>query len=208
MTLEDGETVTGAKLLLAFGITDILPDIPGIAQRWGKTVIHCPYCHGYEFSRKKLGVLNMSKASGHQASLIPEWGPTTFFLNGGTIDPEAAATLQRRAVVIEPEPVESLLGEGAGLSTIRLRNGTERSIDALFIGPVNRLDSDPPERLGCAVEEGLLGPTVTVDDMKATTVAGVYAAGDITRAGHTVTFAAADGVTAELAIHRSLAFGA
>lgn len=205
--LEDGEEVTGAKLLLAFGITDILPKLAGLAQRWGKTVIHCPYCHGYEFSGQKLGVLNLSKASVHQAHLIPEWGPTTFFLNGGTIDPAEATTLQERGVIIEPEPVESLVGKGESLSAIRLRSGAVRSIDALFIGPANRLNSDLPERLGCAVENGLLGPIVTVDDMKATTVAGVYAAGDITRAGHTITFASADGVMAALAIHRSLAFG-
>ena len=110
-------------------------------------------------------------------------------------------------MIIEPEPVESLVGKGESLSAIRLRSGAVRSIDALFIGPANRLNSDLPERLGCAVENGLLGPIVTVDDMKATTVAGVYAAGDITRAGHTITFASADGVMAALAIHRSLAFG-
>lgn len=206
--VEDGDAVIGAKLLLAFGITDILPDFPGLAQRWGKTVIHCPYCHGYEFSGLQLGVLNLSPASVHQAGLVPEWGPTTFFLNGGTIEPEAAAALQRRGVVIEPEPVECLVGEGTALSAVRLCNGTERPISALFVGPTNRLNSDLPGRLGCAVEQSLLGSTVTVDDMQATNVKGVYAAGDITRAGHTITFASADGVMAALAIHRSLIFGA
>lgn len=206
--LEGGKAVTGAKLLLAFGITDILPDLSGLAERWGETVIHCPYCHGYEFSGQKLGVLHLSSASSHQVGLIPEWGPTTFFLNGGTIEPEAAGALQQRGVAIEPEPVESLAGEGAGLSTIRLRNGEERLIDALFIAPPNRLNSDIPARLGCAIEQGPLGSIVTVDDTKATTVAGVYAAGDITRAAHTVTFACADGVMAALSIHRSLVFGA
>jgi thioredoxin reductase len=208
VTLADGKAVVGTKLLLAFGVSDILPDIPGLAERWGQTVVHCPYCHGYEFSKKRLGVLNLSPASEHQASLIPEWGPTTFFLNGGTIDAETSAALIRRGVAVEPEPVECLLGEGTSLSAVRLRNGSERPLDALFIGPANRLNSDIPESLGCAIKRGPLGSVVTVDDRKATNISGVYAAGDITRMGHTVTFACADGVMAALAIHRSLVFGA
>lgn len=207
VTLDNGEAVMGTKLLLAFGVSDILPDLPGITERWGQSVIHCPYCHGYEFSGKRLGVLNLTPMSVHQASLIPEWGPTTFFLNGGTIAPEAAAALERRGVVIEPELVERLVGEGTGLSAVRLGNGIERELDALFIGPSNRLNSDIAERLGCAIEQGPLGSMITVDEMKATSVAGVYAAGDVTRMGHTVTFACADGVTAALAIHRSFVFG-
>ena len=207
VTLADGKSVIGARLLLAFGVTDILPDIPGLAERWGQTVIHCPYCHGYEFREKRLGVLNLSPASLHQASLIPEWGPTTFFLNGAILEPEAKAALKRRGVVVEPERIEGLVGEGTSLSAVRLANGAERPINALFIGPVNRFNSDIPERLGCIIEQGPLGSIVTVDDMKATSVEGVYAAGDITRMGHTVTFACADGVMAALAIHRSLVFG-
>ena len=142
----------------------------------------------------------------HQASLIPEWGPTTFFLDGGTIDSDAAASLTRRGATIEPAPVEGLVGEGTTLSAVRLRDGREHPLDALFIGPPYRFSSDIAERLGCTIEAGLVGSNVKVDEMKATNVVGVYAAGDITRTGHTVTFACADGVMAALAIHRSLAF--
>ena len=208
VTLADGKSIIGTKLLLAFGVSDVLPDIPGLAERWGQTVIHCPYCHGYEFREQRLGVLNLSPVSVHQASLIPEWGPTTFFLNGSTIDAEVSATLVQRGIAVEPEPVECLLGEGTSLSAVRLRDGNERPLDALFIGPANRLNSDIPKRLGCVLEQGPLGSVVTVDDMKATSISGVYAAGDITRMGHTVTFACADGVMAALAIHRSLVLGA
>lgn len=184
VTLENGKAVAGARLLLAFGVSDILPELPGLAARWGRSVIHCPYCHGYEFSGKRLGVINLSPMSAHQATLIPEWGPTTFFLNGGTIEPELAARLDERGVTIQPEPVDRLVGEGAGLSAIRLRNGVEVPLDALFIGPRNRFNSGIAEKLECAVEDGPLGSVITVDEMKATNVAGVYAAGDITRMGH------------------------
>ncbi len=208
VTLANGDVVTGSTLLLAYGITDILPDLPGTAERWGKSVIHCPYCHGYEFSGQRLGVLNLSPASLHQANLIPEWGPTTFFLNGGEIEAEAERKLVERGVVIEPAAVNALLGEGTRLSAVQLDDGREHPLDALFIGPTHRLSSDLAEQLGCAIEAAQSGPIVTVDAMKATSVAGVFAAGDITRQGHTVTFACADGVMAALAIHRRLVFGA
>jgi thioredoxin reductase len=208
ISLANSETVSGAKLLLAYGISDVLPDLPGLAERWGQSVIHCPYCHGYEFSGKRLGVLNMSPKSIHQASLIPEWGPTIFFLNAGTVDAAALSELEYRGVTIEAAAIESLVGEGRDLSVIRLADGREQSLDALFVGPSYRFNSDIAERLGCVTEAGPLGPTLMVDGMKATSVPGVYGAGDITRIGHTVTFACADGVTAALAIHRSLVFGA
>jgi len=208
ITLGDGETVAGSTVLLAFGVSDMLPDLEGVAQRWGGTVIHCPYCHGYEFSGQRLGVLNLSKMSGHQATLITEWGPTTFFLDGGTLEPDLRAELERRGAVIEPRPVARLIGQGIGLSGVQLQDGAVKPIDALFIGPAYRFNSDLPKILGCAVEDGPLGPTLTVDDMKATTISGIYAAGDIARGGHTVAFASSDGVMAALAIHRSLAFGA
>lgn len=87
--LDTGETVHGRRLIFAFGISDELPDVPGLAERWGNSVIHCPYCHGYEFSGRQLGVLNLSPVSVHQAMLIAEWGPTTFYLNGRD-EPDAA----------------------------------------------------------------------------------------------------------------------
>jgi thioredoxin reductase len=153
VTLMNGKVVAGTTtLLLAFGIIDILPELPGLADRWGKSMLHCPYCHGYEFKEKRLGVLNLPPMSVHQASLIPEWGPTTFFLNGGAMERDIAAELVQRGVSIEPASVESLVGEGATLSAIRLGDGGEQALDALFLSPRYRFSSDIAERLGSAVE--------------------------------------------------------
>jgi thioredoxin reductase len=204
--LADGRTVKGLQLLLASGITDILPDLPGVAERWGRSVIHCPYCHGYEFADRNLGVLASSPLSVHQAQLIPEWGPTTFFTDGQTVEPDAIEALTARNVSVERERVVGLEGNGPLLSAVRLADGRSIPIDALYIGPRYRFSSDIAERLGCAIEAGPLGPVLKVDEMKATSVAGVFAAGDVTRMGHTVTFACADGVMAALAIHRSRVF--
>jgi thioredoxin reductase len=206
--LATGDVLEGARLVLAFGVSDELPVIPGLAERWGSTVLSCPYCHGYEFSGKRLGVLYVSPTSLHQAMLIPEWGPTTLYLNGGPEpDPATLARLRERGVVVEPAPVRALHGDGAGLSSIELTDGRTSAVDALYLGPRTRLNSGIPEQLGCELEEGPFGSFIRTDATKLTTVPGVYAAGDVTRpAAHSVTLASADGVMAALAVHRSLIF--
>jgi thioredoxin reductase len=207
VTLGTGETLTGSRLVLAFGVSDELPPIPGLAERWGNTVLHCPYCHGYEFSGQRLGVLNISPMSVHQAMLIAEWGPTTFFLNGAVRpDDELVAELERRGIAIEPERVIALRGDGAGLAAIELAGGRTTPVNALYIRPGNSPNSDIASKLGCAIETTPVGNFIQTDDERKTTVRNVYAAGDVVRAAHNVSWAVADGVTAALAIHRSFVF--
>jgi thioredoxin reductase len=205
--LVTGEILGSARLVLAFGISDDLPAIPGVAERWGKSVIHCPYCHGFEFSGQRLGVLYTSPMSLHQAMLVAEWGPTTLYLNGaGGPDDDARAELRRRGIAIEPALVTSLHGDGAPLSALELGDGRTVDLDALYIGPRTRLNSEIARQLGCELDERPLGDVIRTDDTKMTTVPGVFAAGDITRSAHNLTWASADGVTAGLGVHRSLVF--
>lgn len=203
--LASGEALEAARLVLAFGISDELPDIPGLKERWGNSVIHCPYCHGYEFSGERLGVLRTSPMSVHQATLISEWGPTTYYLNGAAMpEGDELAALEKRGVAIEPAPVTAVHGEGRQLSAIALGDGRMAEVKALYLGPQMRLNSDIAQQLGCALEEGPLGPFIRTDGMKMTTVANVFAAGDITRAASNITWASSDGVMAGSAVHRSL----
>lgn len=207
VSLDSGEEVEGSRLVLAFGVSDQLPDIPGLAERWGTTVLHCPYCHGYEFSEQRLGVLAISPMSVHQAMLISEWGPTTLYLNG-TVRPDAEllAQLEKHGVAIEAERVVALHGARGALTALALADGRTAAIDALYIRPGNYLNSDIAEQLGCGIEETPVGRVIRTDEERKTTVPNVYAAGDVTRSAHNVTWASADGVTAGLAIHRSLVF--
>lgn len=207
VTLATGEELQGARLVLAFGISDELPAIPGLAEHWGTSVLHCPYCHGYEFSGQRLGVFHVSPKSVHQAMLIAEWGPTTFYLNGASEPDDASlAELGRRGVTIEPAPVRAVQGDGTKLDAIELKDGRRCGVDALYLGPRTRLNSEIAQQLGCALDEGPFGSIIRTDGTQLTTVAGVYAAGDITRAAHNVTWASADGVMAGMAAHRSLVF--
>lgn len=207
VTLATGETIEAAKLVLAFGISDILPDLPGLAERWGKSVLHCPYCHGFEYVGQRLGVLQVAPMSAHQAMLIADWGPTTLFLNGGDMPDQATrAKLVERGVVIEPAPIAALEGKGETLASLRLSNGNAVGLDALYLAPRSRLNSPIAEQLGCALDDGPFGPVIRTDTAKLTTVPGVYAAGDAARAPHNATWAAADGVTAGVSLHQSLVF--
>jgi thioredoxin reductase/SAM-dependent methyltransferase len=207
VTLASGERMTSDRLVLAFGVTDELPALPGLAARWGHTVLHCPYCHGYEVRGQALGVLASSPMSVHQAQLVAEWGPTTFFLNGiEPLDAEVLTSLALPGVTIEDVPVAALEGEGTSLSHVCLDDGRIVPLDALFIGAPTRLNSPIAEQLGCAIGDGMSGPMITVDAFQQTTVPGVFAAGDIARAGHSVSWAVADGVMAGVAAHRSLVF--
>jgi thioredoxin reductase len=205
--LDGGEVLRARKLVLAFGVSDVLPQLPGLAERWGQSVLHCPYCHGFEYAGGRLGVLQGAPFSAHKALLIAEWGPTTLYLNGEDApDAETRAKLARRGVAIEPAPILALHGEDRALSSLLLADGRELGIDALYLAPETRLNSPIAEQLGCAIDESPLGPVIRTDAAKLTTVPGVYAAGDVARSPHNATWAAADGVTAGVSLHQSLVF--
>lgn len=207
VVLADGATLDAAKLVLAFGISDILPEIPGLAGRWGKSVLHCPYCHGHEFGGRRLGVLQTIPMSAHQALLIADWGPATLFLNGADLpDSAMQSQLAQRGVAIEPMPITRLCGEDTSLSSLTLTDGREVAIDALYLAPRSRLNSPIAAQLSCALDDGPFGQIIRTDPAKLTSVPGVYAAGDAARAPHNASWAAADGVTAGISLHQSLVF--
>jgi thioredoxin reductase len=206
VALSDGGEVRARRLILATGVLDALPDLPGLKERWGATVLHCPYCHGYEVRDRPLGVLASHPMAAHQAMLIPDWGPTTLFTQGEhEPEGEQGAMLLARGVAIEREPVVALLGNAPGLDALRLADGRVVPINALFVAPSTRIASQLAQQLGCTFDDGIFGPVIRVDDWKATTIPGVYAAGDAARPMHNATLASADVVLAGVAAHQSLA---
>jgi len=201
----DGALFCARRLVLASGVVDRLPDVPGLAERWGRTVVPCPYCHGYEFMQGRLGVLAVGEISMHQAVLIPEWGSTTLFTNGA-FAPDAAqqAELARRGVAIETEAVVEVFGAGA---SVRLRDGRTVALDGLFTA--TRIELGPlAAQLGCALADGPFGPLIQVDDFKATSAPGVFACGDAARMMASLSLAIGDGALAGIGAHRSLVFDA
>lgn len=207
VALASGETLQAPKLVLAIGVEDELPDITGVAERWGRTVLHCPYCHGYEFEGGPLAVLSVAPGSVHQAMLISEWGPVTYLLNGGPDpDAETLAKLTRRGVAIAAAQVRQISSTDE-FEQIHLVDGNIIPVKALYLASRTRMASPLAEQIGCAFDDGPFGPIIRTDAAKLTSVPGVYAAGDAARAPHNATWASADGVTAGVSLHQALVFG-
>ena len=212
LALASGESTHARRLVLATGVVDELPELPGLRERWGVTVLHCPYCHGYEVADGRLGVLATSALSVHQALLLPDWSADVTLFTNDVFTPDATqlAALTARGVRVEPRRVEALVGDpraddALALAGLRVAGGEVVPVDALFTGSRTRMASPLAEQLGCALDEGPVGPTIRTDVRKATTVPGVYAAGDAALTMYSASFAAADGAMAGVAAHQSLA---
>ncbi|EOQ77238.1 oxidoreductase [Pseudomonas aeruginosa VRFPA02] len=177
----NGERFTAHRLILASGVADELPEIPGLAERWGRHVFHCPYCHGYELDGGPIGVLAASPLAIHHALMLPDWGATTFFLNG-VFEPDAEqmSRLDRRGVAIEREAVVAL---GGARADVTLASGRTITLAGLFTQPRTRMASPLAALLGCEFEDGPSGPFIRTDGMRETSVPGVFACGDRHRGG-------------------------
>lgn len=205
--MNTGETVIASRLVLATGVHDTLPQIPGLQEQWGKTVAHCPYCHGYEFGGGAIGVLAQDAMSTHKALLVADWGTVTLFGNGAFMpDDEQMSLLQKRGVGFEPTALSKVQGSDGEL-TVTLADGTTRALKGMFVASRTAMTSPIAEQLGCAFEDGMFGPVVKVDDRQQTSVKGVYAAGDMAGSMHSVALAVAGGAMAGVGAHQSLIFG-
>ena len=207
LDLSSGDSLRAARLILATGVVDELPRIPGLAERWGTTVLHCPYCHGYEVADQRLGVLATNGTTMHLALLLPDWSTDVTLFTNGTFAPdsEQQAALAARGVRVETRTIDSLMGDAPRLVGLRLEDGDLVALDALFTASRTRMASPFAERLGCMFDEGRFGPIVRTDARKETSVPGVFCAGDAAREPHSATWAAADGATAGISAHQSLA---
>lgn len=202
VVLEDASRHEGRRLLLATGVRDDLPGIPGLAERWGRSVFQCPYCHGYELEMGRIGVIAVCPMSLHQAQMLPEWGKVTLLANGAVQPDESIrADLAARGVGIEEVPVAALEGE----ADVRLTDGRLLSFAGLFTAS-RAMPGPLAERLGCALGENPLGQQIQISETKETTVPGVFACGDVAKAPHSVSLAVGDGAWAGAQLHRSLVF--
>jgi thioredoxin reductase len=203
------ELLLAKRLILATGVVDVLPAISGVEERWGRSIFHCPYCHGYELNQGRVGIVATSPLSVHQACLVSEWGArgqSMFFLNG-VFEPDAEqlAELGERAITVEREPIVAVEGS-APASEVRLRSGRVERFAGLFVMTKTELQDPFAAQLGCELEDGPVGQFYKTDAMKETTVPGVFAAGDAGLAMGALSFAVADGVRAGVAAHQSLVF--
>lgn len=198
-----GQIYETKRIVLAMGVSDGLPKVEGLEERWGKSVFHCPYCHGYELDQGRIGVLAVAPMSIHHALMLPDWGTTTFFLNGAfEPDETQLAQLAKRGATIERSRVLRMSGH----ADMHLEDGRVITLDGLFTATATKPSSPIAEQLGCAFDEGPMGPFIKTNEMKETSVPGVMACGDAARAAGSVALAVGDGAMAGAATHRSLMF--
>jgi thioredoxin reductase len=183
LELEDGSTEVARKVLLATGSAYRPPQLPGVLQRWGRSVFHCPFCHGWEVRDKPLGVLDPGPRGAERALLLRFWSDdVTLFTNGNTVlEAHDVDRLTQAKVSIDGRVVVELRGAGDALEGVLFEDGTQRVCEGLLV-PASMAQRSP---LAAQLGAGLVDvdapiESIEVDPMFRTPVRGLYAAGDIT----------------------------
>ncbi|GGX03322.1 thioredoxin reductase [Streptomyces malachitofuscus] len=204
VVLEAGGVVRARRLIVATGLKDELPDVPGVAERFGQDVLHCPFCHGWEVRDEPFGVLASSAMSVHQALMVSQWSKNvTFFLHRVAEEELTDQDLRRLAaagVDVVPGEVAELVVEDGRLAGVRLADGTTHARSVLFVGPRPLPQTSLLERLGAEMNETPFGAYPVVDPTGLTTVPGVWAAGNAIGFAEQVVHAASGGYRAAAAI--------
>ncbi|MFF4982829.1 NAD(P)/FAD-dependent oxidoreductase [Streptomyces sp. NPDC001046] len=204
VVLAGGRTVRARRLVVATGLADELPDVPGLAERFGRDVLHCPFCHGWEVRDEPFGVLAASPASVHQALMVSQWSKDVrFFLHRVAEEELTDVDLRRLSaagVEVVPGEVAGLVVEDDRLTGVRLADGTVHARSVLFAGPRPVPRTGLLERLGAELHETPFGAYPVVDATGLTTVPGVWAAGNAIGFAEQVVHAASGGYRAAAAI--------
>ncbi|WP_282776477.1 MULTISPECIES: NAD(P)/FAD-dependent oxidoreductase [unclassified Nocardia] len=199
--LTDGRELETRAILVSTGLRDELPDVPGLRQRWGIDVLHCPFCHGYEVRDEPIGVLggDVRELSIHQALLLPQWSSdVVFFPNGIELTDGERARIHARGVEIVEGPVRGIVVDDDRLRAVELEDGRLVPRAALFVGPRFIPNDSLLTGIGCDV--GTHG-FVTVDGTGRTSVPGIWAAGNVADPRAQVITAAGAGSAAAIAIN-------
>jgi thioredoxin reductase len=201
--LDDGSEVRGRHLILATGLRDVLPELGGAEERWGKDLLQCPYCHGWEVRDRKLGVLATGDTSFEQALLVRQWSPnvTLFTHTFGEPDDVQRRRLAARGVDIVPGEVKRLAVEGGALAALELADGQRVDCQALFVEPEAAVDSGIVTSLGCSrAEDGC----ITTDGIGKTDMEGVWAVGNANDPSAQLIAAAGDAYRVAVSVNAEL----
>jgi thioredoxin reductase len=208
VTLEDSSTVMARRLVVTTGLVDELPGVPGLRERWGRDVLHCPYCHGWGVRDQPVGVLATSPWAIHQALLFRQWTPDVvlFAHTAPTLTDEQADELAARDIRIVEGIVESLVVTDDRLTGVRLDDGTVVTRRALVVAPRFVARSRVLESLGLRPTAGPRGidACIAADATGLTEVPGVWVAGNVTNLSAQVVTAAAGGTVAAAAVNADL----
>ncbi|MCF8452915.1 MAG: NAD(P)/FAD-dependent oxidoreductase [Pedobacter sp.] len=200
---DSGEKFNASKLIFATGIEDLMPDIPGYAESWGISVLHCPYCHGYEVRNQKTGILGNGDFGFEFSVLISNWTDNlTLFTNGKSeLSIEQTAKLKKHKIRVVEAEIEQLEHENGYLKSVHFKNGSNTPLKALYARSAFVQHSAIPELLGCEInDEGY----IRVNPAQKTNIEGIFACGDNCTRMRTVANAVAMGTTAGMMVNKEL----
>lgn len=209
VTTSTGQEFSARRIILAYGVKDHLPDVPGLSRIWGRQAFHCPYCHGYEFAGQPLGILGDASRLAHMAPLLWEWSNdlAVFTLpDQPEFEDDVMGLLEKYSIPVRRSPVTRIEREADDSVTVCLQNGEAVSRAGLLVATTPEPSSDLAFRLGCEHEAVFGSDYVTADERGATSVAGIYVAGDLMQPRATISAAVASGAAAGAACHQSLVF--
>ena len=200
--LANGHQVTARRLIIATGLRDDLPDIPGIRERWARDLLHCPYCHGYEVRDQQLGVLGGTPDAVQHALLVRQWSSDViFFPHTDTLTADDREQLIACCIGIVEGPVARLVVDDDHLRGIKLVNGTIVDRTAVFVRPRLIPNTDLLVGMGCAIDDT---GWVKVDQSGRTSVPGVWVAGNAANPRAQVITAAGEGSSVAIAVNADL----
>ncbi|NWK74198.1 NAD(P)/FAD-dependent oxidoreductase [Acinetobacter sp. SwsAc6] len=198
--------IQAEKMIIATGVRDELPQVNGLAERWGQSIYHCPYCDGYELNLGEIGMLASGMHSLHMALMLPDWGNTTLFLNDAIavdqLDDELLAKLSKRQIQIETRKIDHIEGH----CDVVMADGERIQLNGLFVSTVTRLQSNWIHHLGLEIDCNEYGEAIKTSPAKETNVKGIYACGDVTRSGGSVALSVGDGAMTGIVVHKSFIF--
>ncbi|WP_407318420.1 NAD(P)/FAD-dependent oxidoreductase [Isoptericola halotolerans] len=208
VTLDDGRVARARRLLVATGLVDEIPDVPGLAPRWGRDVLHCPFCHGYEVRDQRLGVLSTGPHAVRQASLFSQWSDRVTLLTHTSpgLSGDDAARLAARGVRTVDGGVQEVIVRDDRLTGVLLDDGTPVPLDALVVATIPRVRADVVRHLGLEVapHPSGQGEHIVVDSVGRSSVPGVWVVGNATNLSAQVSTAAAEGTWAAVQITAEL----
>ncbi len=208
LELVDGTREVARHVLLATGMEYRYPSLPGIAERWGGSVFHCPFCHGWEVREQPLGVLDRGSTGVHRALLLRAWSDDVTLLADGPseLDGEEAELLRAAGIAVDERPVAGLRGPADALSAVEFAEGGERSLGGLLVPVTLHQRSGLAAQLGVVLAEPgpLAADAIEIGAMSATSVPGLFAAGDVGAQMPSVANAVASGSNAAAAVVQAL----
>lgn len=194
---------SGKKIIFATGVLDIMPDIAGFAECWGKSILHCPYCHGYEFKNETTGVLGNGDAGFDQSKFISNWTKDlVLFTNGAaTLNEEQREGLERNKIEIVEKKIEGFEHRNGQIKNVIFEDQTRRPLKALYAAPAIKQQTELPEELGCEFTDH---GRIKVDLFQKTNIDGIYAAGDNSSLGRAIAIAVSAGSVAGVMLNKEL----